>query len=95
MTTGATAADQLQRILYVLPAAVREGGASLEELADRLDVTEERVLRDLQEVTARSYYQPPGQAERLQIAVDGGRVVVLAGDGGQAGGVEHQVEAEV
>lgn len=76
MTSGATAADQLQRILYVLPAAVREGGASLEELADRLDVTEERVLRDLQEVTARSFYQRPGQAERLQIAVDGGRVSV-------------------
>lgn len=76
MTSGATAADQLQRILYVLPAAVRDGGASLEELADRLDVTEERVLRDLQEVTARSFYQRPGQAERLQIAVDGGRVSV-------------------
>lgn len=76
MTSGATAADQLQRILYVLPAAVREGGASLEELADRLNVTEERVLRDLQEVTARSFYQRPGQAERLQIAVDGGRVSV-------------------
>lgn len=76
MTSGTTAADQLQRILYVLPAAVRDGGASLEDLADRLDVTEERVLRDLQEVTARSFYQRPGQAERLQIAVDGGRVSV-------------------
>lgn len=76
MTSGATAADQLERILYVIPAAVREGGASLEELADRLDVSEERVLRDLQEVTARSFYQRPGQAERLQIAVDGGRVSV-------------------
>lgn len=76
MSTGATAADQLERILYVLPAAAREGGASLEELADRLDVSRERVLGDLQEVTARSFYQRPGEAERLQIAVDGDRVSV-------------------
>lgn len=76
MTPGTAAADQLQRILYVLPAAAREGGASLGELADRLGVSAERVVRDLQEVTSRSYYQRPGQAERLQIAIDGGRVSV-------------------
>lgn len=76
MSPRATAAEQLRRILYVLPAAAREGGASLEELADRLEVPEERVVRDLQEVTARSFYQRPGQAERLQIAIDGGRVSV-------------------
>lgn len=81
MSPRATAAEQLRRILYVLPAAARDGGASLEELADRLDVSEERVVRDLQEVTARSFYQRPGQAERLQIAIDGGRVSVWsAGD---------------
>lgn len=74
MSPRATAAEQLRRILYVLPAAAREEGASLEELADRLGVPEERVLRDLQEVTSRSFYQRPGQAERLQIAIDGGRV---------------------
>lgn len=74
MSPRTTAAEQLRRILYVLPAAARDGGASLEELADRLEVSEERVVRDLQEVTARSFYQRPGQAERLQIAIDGGRV---------------------
>lgn len=76
MTARGTAADQLRRILYVLPAAAREEGAPLEELADRLGVPEERVLGDLQEVTSRSFYQRPGQAERLQIAIDGGRVSV-------------------
>lgn len=71
------AADrQLERILYLLPAAARKEGASLRELAAALDVEPDRILRDLEEVTARVYYHPAGGADDLQIHVEVDRVRV-------------------
>lgn len=68
------AADQLTRILYIIPAATREGGISLEELARKLDVAPGAVMKDLMEVTQRVYYHPAGSGSALQIQVTGDRV---------------------
>lgn len=76
MTPRSTADEKLERVLHVLPAAAREEGASLDELAEELGVRRARVLRDLEEVTARAFYHRSGEADRLQIAVDDERVSV-------------------
>ena len=76
-----TAADRLRRILHVLPAAAREGGVALEEAAAALDVEPATVLRDLEEVTARSLYLPPGPADALQIRITPERIHVWSTGG--------------
>lgn len=76
MAPRSTADEKLERVLYVLPAAARGEGARLEELAEELGVRRRRVLRDLEEVTARAFYHRSGGADRLQIAVDEERVSV-------------------
>lgn len=79
--TGRDPADRrLERILYLLPAAAREGGAELDELADRLGVTRDRLMRDLEEVLGRAFYHPTGGADDVQIAIERGRVEVRAGE---------------
>lgn len=70
------AEERLERVLYLLPAAAREGGAELRDLAAALDVAERDLIRDLQEVTTRAHYQGPGMADHLQIAIEEGRVSV-------------------
>lgn len=76
MAEGGTARDQLERILYLLPAAGGEQGAGLEELAGALGVSREVVLDDLDEVGARAYYLRAGLGDDLRIYVQGGRVRV-------------------
>ena len=71
-----TAAERLERILYVLPAACREGGAGIEELAAHLDVTPKDLLSDIHEVTLRSFYLPAGPADHIQIEQSPERVSV-------------------
>lgn len=75
-----TAEHQLERILYLLPAAAREEGAGLEELAKRLQVSPKRVLRDLETVTDRVFYHPSGGADDLQILLEVDRVKVRTGN---------------
>ena len=62
-----TAADRLTRILYLLPAASQEGGASIQELATQLNVKVDALLTDLHEVTRRAFYHPAGSGDDLQI----------------------------
>lgn len=71
-----TADEQLERILYLVPAAGGRAGRSLATLADALGVPPEQVLRDLEEVTARAYYHPAGSVDALQITIEGDRVRV-------------------
>jgi len=73
---GSTAADQLTRILYILPAASREGGARLEELAGTLEVDRKSVVRDVMEVTNRAYYHPADSGSALQIELTPDRVSI-------------------
>ncbi|HEY8483727.1 MAG TPA: WYL domain-containing protein [Longimicrobiales bacterium] len=74
--TGATAAEQLERVLYVISAASGKAGRSLAELAEALGVEPSRILRDLEDVTARAYYQRPGTVDAFQITNDGRRLHV-------------------
>lgn len=71
-----TAEAQLERILYILPAAAREGGADIDELARALGVEAAVVLRDLEEATARTFHHPGGATETFSIYVEGRRVRV-------------------
>lgn len=71
-----TAAAQLERLLYLLPAAAREGGQDPAQLALDLGIEPAQVLRDLEEVTARVYYHPAGGADDLQISIEPARIRV-------------------
>ena len=73
-----TAADQLDRILKILPFAARHEGVSVSELAETLGISPKRVIRDVEEVADRAYYLPPEQANDTQILIEGDRVTVLA-----------------
>lgn len=81
MTDGRTAQDRLERLLHVLPAAGREGGARLADLARDLQATESRILEDLEEVTARNFYHPGGWLDDVQILLQADRVTVSRADG--------------
>ena len=70
------AADQLERILFILPAAAREGGAQLDELARQLDVGRDDVVADITTVTTRAYYHPAGSGSDLQISLSEDRVSI-------------------
>ena len=65
-----TAGEQLERILYLLPLASREGGVPMTEAAERLGVTVELLQRDLEEVTSRAFYHPAGGADEIQILLE-------------------------
>ena len=69
-----TAEQRLARILYMIPAASGEDGASLNGLAEALAVDVATVLADLEAVAARSWYHPPGGADDLQIVLTADRV---------------------
>lgn len=73
-----TAEAQLERILYVLPAASGDNGASLDVLARALDVSRETIIRDIEQVTTREYYHPAGSTDAFGIFLDGDRVKVTA-----------------
>lgn len=64
-----TAEAILQRLLVVLPVAARKEGAKVAELSAALGVEPRRLLRDLEELAARSYYLPPGRGDQIQLQV--------------------------
>ncbi|MEQ9398193.1 MAG: WYL domain-containing protein [Longimicrobiales bacterium] len=76
MTDGTTAADRLTRLLHVLPAAARPEGAALDELAEALGTTRERIVEDVRDVTDRAFYHPGGWPDDVVILVDAERVRV-------------------
>lgn len=73
MTAG-LASEQLERILYMLPRALRPGGVPLAELAAKMGVEEGQILRDIADVTARAYYHPAGWITDLELSVERRRV---------------------
>lgn len=75
MSRPGTASDQLQRILFLLPAAGGDG-AELGQLAGALGVDSEVVVGDLDEVAARAYYHPAGPADELNVFIETERVRV-------------------
>jgi proteasome accessory factor C len=78
MSTRITADEQLQRILHILPAAARNGGISIEELAGELDVAADRLLADIEEATNRTFHHAGGTVDPFTIFTDGRRVEVFA-----------------
>lgn len=74
MSERATAADRLARILYLVPAACRDDGVPLADLARRLGISEREVLRDIQEVTAREDYHPAGSVFEFTLFVEHDRL---------------------
>jgi predicted DNA-binding transcriptional regulator YafY len=75
-----TASAQLERILHILPAAARDEGVPLRDLARALDVDQKTVLRDIEHVTARAYYHPAGAVDKFSITIDRSSVRVFAPD---------------
>jgi predicted DNA-binding transcriptional regulator YafY len=73
-----TATEQLTRILYALPAAARDGGIPLIELASALNVDVRTVLDDLEQVTSRAYYHPAATVDPFTILIEDDRVHVHA-----------------
>ena len=72
-----TAAEQLQRILYIVPRAAREkDGVPIAELARDAGVSEKQILVDLETVLAREYYYPAASTFDIGITIDAERVTV-------------------
>ena len=78
MTDVGTAGEQLERILYLLPLASREGGVSLTEAAERLGVTVDLLQRDLEEITSRAFYHPAGGADEIQILLESNNLKIYS-----------------
>jgi proteasome accessory factor C len=76
--TRTTAGEQLERVLYVISAASGEAGRSLAELAAALGVEPSQIHRDIEEVTARSFYHPGGTVEPFDIWFEGDHVKVFS-----------------
>jgi proteasome accessory factor B/proteasome accessory factor C len=74
-----TAADQLLRLLYLLPAAA-ERPLSLAEASEVLGVDPQVVLDDVADMTAREFYHPAGGAEDIRIEVESSRILVRSHD---------------
>jgi predicted DNA-binding transcriptional regulator YafY len=87
MTDGTATAARLERLLHVIPSAGAEDGASLSDLADALGTSPERILQDLTEVTARSFYHPAGWPDDIRIFIQPDRVRVF-----NPGGLERPVQ---
>ncbi|HSM06406.1 MAG TPA: WYL domain-containing protein [Longimicrobiales bacterium] len=64
-----TAQDQLQRLLWLIPAAGRREGVGLPEAAERLGVEVEQIQKDLHALTTREFYHPGGTAEHLTVEI--------------------------
>jgi len=78
MSEGATAGAQLERILYLLPLAGREGGVSLSDAADTLGISVEMLQRDLEEITSRPFYHPAGGADDMQILLESDHLTIFS-----------------
>lgn len=72
----ATAGAQLARILEILPHAARAEGVALAELAEALGAEEREIVKDLQEICTRAFYQPSGGGDGIQVTIEPDRVQV-------------------
>lgn len=72
------AASRLQRLLHIIPAASREGGAAIAELAEQLGVSEATVAHDIGQVIEREYHLKAGNAGALQVEITQDRVEVFS-----------------
>jgi predicted DNA-binding transcriptional regulator YafY len=73
-----SSSTQLDRILYILPVAARQNGASVSELARALEVDGGTVLGELGQAVTRAYYHPAGSVEAFTVTIEHDRVRVHA-----------------
>lgn len=71
------ASRRLERLLLLLPLAYRDEGVSLEEVARLTGTTTERVKEDVQELTERVFYHPPGSGSDIQLGWEGDRLTIF------------------
>lgn len=71
-----TAEAQLERILFLVALASRPGGASLEELGRALEVDRAQLMADIDELTSRAFYHPPGSPDVLNVILEGDRLEI-------------------
>jgi len=71
-----TAQVRLERLLYVLPAAARNGGVSLAELANALGVSTKAILKDIEEAVTRIDHHPPSSTDIFTILIEHDRIEV-------------------
>lgn len=69
-------ANQLARLLHLVPLAARPGGATYDELTEALDVPRDDLVHDLETLTAREFYHPAGTGDEIQVGLEGERVRV-------------------
>lgn len=70
------AADVLARVLELMALASRPGGIRIDDAADRLELSRERLLDDLRLVAVREDYHPPGWTQDVRIELGGETVAV-------------------
>jgi predicted DNA-binding transcriptional regulator YafY len=73
------AADVLARMLELMALASRPGGVGIDDAADRLDLSRERLLDDLRLVVVREDYHPAGWTEDIRIEIGGETIEVSSG----------------
>jgi proteasome accessory factor C len=77
MTERLPAQRQLATILELIPRAARHPeGVPLSDLARELGIDEHRLVRDLHEVSTRSFYLPPGAIDDIQIYLEEDRIAL-------------------
>ena len=73
------AADVLARVLELMALASQPGGIGIDDAADRLDCSRDRLLDDLRLVVVREYYHPAGWTEDIRIEIGGETIEVSSG----------------
>ncbi len=73
------AADVLTRVLELMALASRPGGIEIDDAAERLDLSRDRLLDDLRLVAVREYYHPPGWTQDVRIEIGGETIEVSSG----------------
>lgn len=74
-----TAEAQLERLLWLIPAASGADGSLIEELAAAMQSSVDDVMRDVETLTARAFYHPAGSEGDLQVLLDENRLKIWTG----------------
>jgi predicted DNA-binding transcriptional regulator YafY len=72
------AAEQLLRLVHLIPLAARPGGLRVAEAAAMHGVDEGQIEKDFRRLSDRSWYLPPGRTDDFQIFFMGERIVIEA-----------------
>ena len=74
-----TAEAQLERLLWLIPAASGKDGSPIAELAASMNASVDDIMRDVETLTARAFYHRAGN-DNLQVLVDEERLKIFTGE---------------